>query len=121
MRKEYVVSTDSGEMYRSFSRIPLIISDHDISIRSAVRYSDARKFRSLRWATHRARYLSKSSPDLYYVYTAKCRNGICLMSLVDDTINDKLIEKNEEFEKEVNEIIESWKKKRGSKRVSHDL
>ena len=112
MNKEYVVSTKQGAMYRSHIRIPLQCNMPDIAIYSAVKYSDAKKFYSLRWATHIAKYLSKHSHSLYYVYTLDYKsNGKCLMKIVDDTINDKLIESNRQLMKEIDSIIGDWKGK----------
>ena len=115
--KKYIVSTEDGERYRFYLRIPMPLycfDDSDISIHSAVRYSDARKFRSLRWATHRARFLSKHSDSLYYVFTVEQKvDGICLLKMVDDTINDKLIEKQKRYSDKIEKIINNWKAERG--------
>lgn len=105
MIKKYVVSTKSGQMYRSYFKIPLpfyCFDNSDITVTSAMKYSDARKFRSLRWATHRAKYLSKHSGEYYYVFTAAGhKDGLYLMDIVDDSINDRLIENNQIAYKEI--------------------
>ena len=113
LAKEYVVSTKAGQMYRSYFKIPLpfyCFGNSDIIVTYAIKYSEARKFRSLRWATHRARYLSKHTRDYYYVFTSvEQKNGLHLMKTVDDTLNDRLIENNRNTYKESEKMIEEWK------------
>ena len=125
MGKEYIVSTESGKLYRFFLRIPLpfyCLGNSDISVHSAVKYSDARKFRSLLWATHRAKYLSKHSGSLYYVYTIVNKvDGTCLMKKVDDSINDKLIKRRKQFEDDIDAVINNWKAKRNIKTKKGEL
>ena len=116
MRQEYIVSTKAGEMYRSFFRIPLpffCFGNSDISVNSAVRYRDAKKFCSLRWATHRARFLSKHTDSYYYVFTGKRTGSIYKMNIVDESINDKLKKGRKETQEKIDKIISDWKAENG--------
>lgn len=117
MRKEYIVSTGKGKKYRSFMRIPMpfyCFGSSDITVYSAVKYSDARKFHFLRWATHRARFLSYHSGELYYVYTVvDYKDCIYTLQVVDDTINDKLIESNEKCQQKIEQLIADWRARKG--------
>lgn len=117
MSKEYIISTGKGKMYRSFFRIPIpfyCFGTSDISVQSAVKYSDARKFHTLWWATHRARYLSKHSGSYYYVYTIERRiDDVYLMRVVDDTIHNKQIENEERCSREIDTIINNWRAEHG--------
>ena len=119
MKKEYVVSTKSGEMYRSFYKIPMpfyCFGNSDITVTYAKKYSDAKKFRSLRLSTYRARYLSNHGRDYYYVFTAAARkDGLYLMDVVDDTINDKLKESRKECQEKIMNMISEWKAEKGLK------
>lgn len=40
-------------------------------------------------------------------------DGICLLRIVDDTINDKLIEKQKRYDDKIEKIINNWKAERG--------
>lgn len=40
-------------------------------------------------------------------------DGICLLKMVDDTINDKLIEKQKRYDDKIEKIINNWKAERG--------
>ena len=117
MKKEYIVATKAGEMYLSFYRIPLpfyCFGRSNISVRSAVKYSNARKFRSLYWATYRARFLSNHSRDYYYVFTATAhKNRQNLLKIVDETINDKLIESRRQCDIQIKKLIDDWKAENG--------
>ena len=65
-------------------------------------------------ALSRARFLSKHSDSLYYVFTVEKKiDGICLLKMVDDTINDKLIEKQKRYDDKIEKIINNWKAERG--------
>lgn len=112
MRKEYIIASEDGKLYRSFSRIPIpfyCFSTADIDVYSSETYRAARKFRSLRWATHRARFLSSHSDTYYYVCTAERVGSLYRISIVDDTINDKLKRIRKETEEEIEQIIANWR------------
>ena len=100
-------------MYRSFSRtlIPYYcFSTSDVDVYSTIRYNGAKKFRFLRWATHRAKILSKHTDQYYYVFTTvKEIKGNHIMQVIDPTINDKLIENTSKTYEEIEKIIEDWK------------
>ncbi|MBQ3265456.1 MAG: hypothetical protein IJH07_06735 [Ruminococcus sp.] len=116
MRQEYIVSTKDGEMYRSFLSIPLPFycsGNSDISVNSAVRYRDARKFRSLWWATHRARFLSNHTYSYYYVFTGERIGSFYKMNIVNDTINDKLKKGRKETQDKIEKMISDWKVEHG--------
>ena len=116
MRQEYIVSTKNGEMYRSFLRIPLPLycfGNSDISVNSAVRYRDARKFRSLWWATHRAKFLSNHTNSYYYVFIGEHIGSFYKMNIVDETINDKLKKGRKETFDKIDKMIDDWKAERG--------
>lgn len=112
MRKEYIIASEDGKLYRSFSRdiMPFYcFSSSDIHVYSAVTYSGVRKFRSLHWATHRARFLSKHSDTYYYVCTAERVGSLYKINIVDDTINDKLKESRKETYDIIEQMIADWR------------
>ena len=116
MRQEYIVSTEAGEMYRSFIKIPLpfyCFGNSDISVKLAVRYRDARKFHSLRWATHRAKFLSNHTDSYYYVFTGERIGHFYKMNIVDESINDNLKRSRKETQDKIDKMINDWKVKHG--------
>ena len=119
MRKKYVICPKTREYYRSFSRIPIsfyCFSSSDITVYSTKFYKDARRFRFLFWATHRARFLSRHSEELYYVYEVIDQvNGIDILCITDNTINDRLIKAEQKAQEKIDQIIEEWKKRKGLK------
>ena len=116
MCKEYIIASEDGMLYRSFSRIPIpfyCFGTADIDVYSTVRYSDARKFRSLRWASHCARFLSSQSNSYYCVCTAERIGSLYKQSVVDNTINDKLKRIEKETDDKIEKIITDWRKRVG--------
>lgn len=116
MRQEYIVSTENGEMYRSFISIPLpfyCFGNSDICVNSTIKYSEARKFRFLWWATHRARFLSNHTDSYYYVFTGERIGSFYKMSIVDETINDKLKKGRAKTQEKIDKMINDWKAERG--------
>lgn len=119
MDKKYVVATADGAMYRSFSRMPIpsyCFSTSDVDVYATRRYNGARKFRSLHWATHRARFLSNHTDQYYYVFTSvKEIKGNHIMQVIDPTINDKLKESERKTYEELEQIIEDWRIRKNRK------
>lgn len=74
-------------------------------------FKKAKKFRSLKKATRRARFLTERGRDVFYVYEPVGEEGEDGFSLVDGTINDDIFEENRKTMEEIEEIIRRWKEK----------
>ena len=73
----------------------------------------ARIFHSLRWATFKARSLTKKSESAYYVYLQIVVDGKKYYYLVDKHINDDIFEEEDKYQAEIERMISEWKKKKG--------
>ncbi len=78
-KKTYVIKDTDGCYYRSFCDNFFTTAPSDILVTHTDDFHKARKFHSLMWATHRAKFLSIKSFDYYYVYEATergCTSGM---------------------------------------------
>lgn len=108
----YIIIGKNGEAYkRSYTNDLTIPSD--FVVESTEDYDSARIFHSLRWATIKARSLTKKSESAYYVYLKITVDGKKYYYLVDKHINDDIFEEDDKYQAEIERMISEWKKKKG--------
>ena len=108
-KKTYVIRDADGRYYRSYgenffttaySKI-LVIETYDLSL--------ARKFRSLFWATHRAKFLSLNGDNYYYVYEVIIGEPEPLLQIRNKDAIDKIRKTDLETIAEIKRIVEERK------------
>lgn len=112
MKPVYVLADKKQRLVQSVYN-GIFSPDGHTAVITSDKYKDAKKFRSLFWAIHRAKFLSSHSNTYYYVYQAAPNGNQYLLSLVDGSINDKLIQQDEKAQKEIDDIIADWRYRKG--------
>ena len=112
MSDRYIIVGKDKEAYIRSYTYELSIPSHFV-VEGTKHFDSARMFRSLRWATHKARRLTVKSGSEYYVYLQVKVDGKNYYHIVDDHINDDILEAREKTQGEIDKIINDWKIKKG--------
>ena len=112
-RKTYVIKDTDGRYYRSFCDNFFTTAPSDILVTHTDDFHKAKKFRSLMWATHRAKLLSNKDYDYYYVYEVTSKGSEQVYFIRNETVIDKIRVRDSETMKEIERIIAEWKAERG--------
>ena len=112
--KTYVIRDIDGRCYRSFCNNFFTTALGDILVIHTDDFHKAKKFHSLMWASHRAKFLSIKSFGYYYVYET-----------ADKDADQKLILKNEQIieriRKNDSEITEEIEKMIAERKIHHEI
>ena len=108
-KKTYVIMDTDGRYYHSFCDAFLTTAYSRVLVLSTSDFEKARKFRSLRWATHRARFLSVKASDCYYVYEVT-EQGLIIRN---EQVVERIRYNDFKVMEEVEIIIAEWKATRG--------
>lgn len=108
-RKTYVIIDTDEKYYRSHSSM-LLSTAHEIPVILSDVYSEAKKFHNLFWATCIAKYLSRHSYDYYYVLDVTEGDSDNKYKIMNRKQIDKIRKADEETQKEIDNIINTWKK-----------
>lgn len=112
-RKTFVIMDTDGRYYRNFCDNFFTTAPSDILVTHTEDLLKARKFHSLMWATHRARFLSIKASRYYYVYEVTGEKAEQRLNIRNEQVID-IIRKNDfETMEEVERIIAEWKVRRG--------
>ena len=74
---------------------------------------EARKFRSLRWATHRAKFLSINAFGYYYIFEIIENGSEPLLQIRNKDVIDRIRNSDDETTREIERIITKWKAEHG--------
>lgn len=116
MSDRYIIIGKNKEAYKHSYTYDLSVPSHFV-VEGTMDYDSARMFRSLRWATHRARQLTRKSGSAYYVYLQITVDDKNYYHIVDEHINDDIFEERQKLNDEINQIISDWKAKNGRSKV----
>ncbi len=112
MIDKYIIIGNNREAYKCSYTNQLSIPS-DFIVEGTEDYDTARKFHSLRWATHKARQLTRKSESAYYVYLQVTVDGKNYYHLVDEHINDDIFEEENKYQNEIEKTIAEWKARKG--------
>lgn len=112
MSDRYIIIGSNREAYKRSYTLDLSFPP-DYVVEGTEDYDSARIFHSLRWATHRARQLTRKSKCAYYVYLQITVDGKKYYHLVDEHINDDIFEEEDKLQEEIDKIIADWKVRKG--------
>lgn len=112
-KKSYVIRDRHGRYYRSFCDSFFTTAHSKILVTVVDDFSKARRFHSLLWATHRAKYLSINAFSYYYVFEIFENKTEPLLQIRNKQVIDKIRNSDEDTMKEVESIIAKWKKDHG--------
>lgn len=107
-KKTYVIKDIDGHYYRSFCDNFFTTAPSDILVTHTDDFHKARKFHSLMWATHRAKFLSIKSFDYYYVYEATEQG----LHLRNEQVIERIRKNDSAAIEEAKRIIAEWKARR---------
>ena len=115
LKRTFVIIDTDGRYYRSFFEPFFAITHSRVLVNDTKELEKARKFRTLWWATYRAKYLSKNaSPGYYYVYEwIKNTDGKSMMIMRNEQVIDKIKQKDADTLEKIQQIIDDWRKRRG--------
>ena len=108
-KKTYVIKDTDGHYYRSFCENYFTTAHSKVLVTLTKELNKARKFRSLRWATYRAKFLSIKASDYYDVYEIT-EQGLILRN---EQVIEMIRKDDREMMEEVDSIIAEWKASRG--------
>ena len=112
-KKTYVIRDCDGRCYRSFCDSSFTTAHSHVLVTDITELKRARKFRSLWWATHRAKYLSINAFDYYYVFEIIENGTEPLLQIRNKDTIDKIRKRDDETMREIESIITKWKAEHG--------
>ena len=112
-KKTYVIRDSDGRYYRSFCDSSFTTAHSQVLVTDTTEIERARKFRSLWWATHRAKYLSINAFGYYYVFEIIKNDPVPLLQIRNKDAIDKIRKRDVETMKEIEGIITKWKEEHG--------
>ena len=107
-KKTFVIMDTDGRYYSSFCDAFLAIAHCRVLVFSTSDFAGARKFRSLRWATYRARFLSINAFGYYYVYEAAGKENEQKLILRNEEVIEKIRKKDSETMEAIHKMIAEW-------------
>ena len=112
-KKTYVIRDSDGRYYRSFCDSSFTTAHSQVLVTDTTEIERARKFRSLWWATHRAKHLSVNTFSHYYVFEIIEGGTEPLLQIHNKDIIDRIRNSDDETMKEIESIITKWKAEHG--------
>lgn len=112
-KKTYVIRNSDGRYYRSFCDSSFTTAHSQVLVTDTTELERARMFRSLWWATHRAKYLSINTFGYYYVFEIIKNDPVPLMQIRNKDAIEKIRNRDVETMKEIEVIITKWKAEHG--------
>ncbi len=112
-KKTYVIRDSDGRYYRSFCDSSFTTAHSQVLVTDTTEIERARKFRSLWWATHRAKHLSLNAFSYYYVFEIIENDPEPLLKIRNKDVIEKIRNSDDETMSEVESIITKWKSEHG--------
>ena len=112
-KKTYVIRNSDGRYYRSFCDSSFTTAHSQVLVTETTEIEEARKFRYLWWATHRAKYLSINAFGYYYVFEIIESPSETLLQIRSKDAIDKIRNRDDETMREIEGIITKWKAEHG--------
>ncbi len=112
-KKTYVIRDSDGRYYRSFCDSSFTTAHSQVLVTDTTEIERARKFRSLWWATHRAKHLSHNAFSYYYVFEIIENDPEPLLKIRNKDVIEKIRNSDDETMSEVESIITKWKSEHG--------
>ena len=112
-KKTYVIRDSDGRYYRSFCDSSFTTAHSQVLVTDTTEIERARKFRSLWWATHRAKFLSLNAFSYYYVFEIVENDPEPLLQIRNKDVIEKIRNSDDETMSEVESIITKWKAEHG--------
>lgn len=112
-KKTYVIRDSDGRYYRSFCDSFFTTAHSQVLVTDTTEIEEARKFRSLWWATHQAKFLSINAFSYNYVFEIIKNDPEPLLQIRKKDIIDRIINSDDETMREVESIITKWKAEHG--------
>ena len=113
-KKTYVIRDDDGRYYQTFCDSSFTTAHSQVLVTDTTEIERGRKFRSLRLATHRAKYLSSRAFSYYYVFEIIKNAPAPLLQIRNKDVIDRIRNSDDETTREIERIITKWK-------AEHDL
>lgn len=113
-KKTYVIRDSEGHYYCSFCDSFFTTAHSQVLVTDTTKNESARKFRSLCWATHRAKHLSSRAFSYYYVFEIIKNAPAPLLQIRNKDVIDRIRNSDDETMREIESIITKWK-------AEHDL
>ena len=110
-RRTFVIINTDGRYYRSFCDSYFTTAHSQILVTDTTDFEKSRTFRSLMWATHRAKILSIKSNRYHYVYEV---TGERKLIIRNEQVIEKIRKSDNDTMKEIERMIADWKRE-------HDL
>lgn len=112
-KKTYVIQDNDGRYYRSFCDSYFTTAHSQVLVTDTAEIERARKFRSLCWAKHRAKFLSINAFSYYYVFEFIKIDTEPLLQIRNKEVIEKIKNSDDETMREVEEIITKWNAEHG--------
>lgn len=112
-KKTYMIQDTHGHYYRSFCDGFFATVHSQVLVTDITEIKEARKFRSLRWATHRAKFLSLNAFGYYYVFEIIGESERLQLQIRNKEVIDRIRNSNYETMREIKSIITKWKAEHG--------
>ena len=112
-KKTYVIIDTEGHFYRSHCAAFFATSPYPLLVTHTADLGNARRFRSLRWATHRAKVLSTNTNRYYYVHEVIGEGAERKMPIRNEQAVEMIRKNDSATMEEVERIIDRWKMKHG--------
>ena len=112
-KKTYVIRDSDGRYYRSFCDSSFTTAHSQVLVTDTTEIERARKFRSLWWAMHRAKFLSLNAFSYYYVFEIIEGGTEPLLQIRKKDVIDRIRNSDDETMREVESIITKWKAEHG--------
>lgn len=112
-KKTYVIRDCDGRYYRFLCDSSFTTAHSHVLVTDTTELKWARKFRSLWWATHRAKYLSINAFDYYYVFEIIENDPVPLLQIRSKDVIDRIRNSDDETAREIESIITKWKAEHG--------
>lgn len=112
-KKIYVIQDSDGRYYRSFCDSSFTTAHSQVLVTDTTEIEKARKFRSLWWVTHRAKFLSLNAFGYYYVFEIIGEGERLQLQIRNKEVIDRIRNSNYETMREIKSIITKWKSEQG--------
>lgn len=112
-KKTYVIQNNDGRYYSSFCDSSFTTAHSQVLVMNTTEIERAKKFRSLWWVTHRAKYLSLKAFSYYYIFEIIKNDPEPLLQIRNNDVIDKIRNSDDETMREVESIITKRKTESG--------
>jgi len=112
-KKTYVIRDSNGRYYRSFCDSSFTTAHNQVLVTDTIEIDKARKFRSLWWATHRAKFLSINAFSYHYVFEIIENEPAPLLQIRNKEVIEKIRNSDDDTMREVESIIKKWRAEHG--------